>query len=97
MKSVFKFLFCIFAMFLILSNYSFSEAALKKEKWVVTLGGDIPACPAIGSDGTIYIGASYTKSLHAINPDGSTKWSFLTGGFVQSSPAIGSDGTIYVG
>ena len=52
--------------------------------------------PAIGSDGTIYVGAN-DNYLYAINPDGSRKWRFKTGDFVTSSPAIGSDGTIYVG
>jgi len=52
--------------------------------------------PAIGSDGTIYVG-SYDSNLYVINPDGSPKWSFTTEKEVWSSPTIGSDGTIYVG
>jgi outer membrane protein assembly factor BamB len=52
--------------------------------------------PAIGSDGTIYVGSCDNK-LYAIKPDGTLKWSFPTGYWVFSSPAIGSDGTIYVG
>ena len=52
--------------------------------------------PAIGSDGTIYVG-SRDDNLYAINSDGSRKWAFKTRGRVDSSPAIGSDGTIYVG
>ena len=52
--------------------------------------------PAIGTDGTIYVG-SRDKNLYAINPDGSKKWAFKTGNWVTSPPAIGSDGTIYVG
>ena len=51
--------------------------------------------PAIGTDGTIYIGLD--QSLCAVNPDGSEKWKFTTGGLVASSPAIASDGTIYFG
>ena len=52
--------------------------------------------PAIGSDGTIYVGSDY-DDLYAINPDGSIKWEFNAGrGRVDSSPTIGSDGTIYV-
>ena len=49
--------------------------------------------PAIGADGTIYIG-SYDKKLYAINPDGSEKWEFLTKNWITSSPAIGTDGTV---
>jgi outer membrane protein assembly factor BamB len=57
--------------------------------------GDTISSPAIGSDGTIYIG-SFDGNLYAVNPDGTEKWAFPTGGSVASSPAIGSDGTIYV-
>ena len=53
--------------------------------------------PAIGSDGTVYVG-SYDKKLYAINGKSGVKlWEFETGGAVDSSPAIGSDGTVYVG
>ena len=65
-------------------------------KWRYATGGLVYSSPAIGSDGTIYVG-SWDYSLYAINPDGSLKWSYPTGGCVYSSPAIGSDGTIYVG
>ena len=53
--------------------------------------------PAIGTDGTVYIGSTDHK-LYAINgKSGVKKWEFETGGSVWSSPAIGSDGTVYVG
>jgi outer membrane protein assembly factor BamB len=66
-------------------------------KWMFTTGGNIEeSSPAIGSDGTIYVGSEDNK-LYAINPDGSQKWNFTTGGEVRSSPAIDSDGTIYIG
>jgi outer membrane protein assembly factor BamB len=65
-------------------------------KWSYTTGGGIFSSPAVGSDGTIYVG-SFNGTLYAINPDGSLKWSYPTGGNIFSSPAIGSDGTIYVG
>ena len=56
----------------------------------------LESAPAIGSDGTIYIG-SVDKNLYAINLDGSKKWAFKTGGWLYATPAIGSDGTIYLG
>ena len=59
-------------------------------------GGTIFSSPAIGPDGTIYIGSNDNK-LHAINSDGSAKWTFTTGDWVDSTPAIGPDGTIYFG
>jgi len=52
--------------------------------------------PAIGKDGTIYIGSNNHR-LYAINPDGTEKWSYWTRGAIRSSPAIAPDGTIYVG
>ncbi|NMC77689.1 MAG: PQQ-like beta-propeller repeat protein [Candidatus Methanofastidiosa archaeon] len=53
--------------------------------------------PAIGSDGTIYVG-SWDFNLYAINADGSLKLEYGAGNSISySSPAIGSDGTIYVG
>ena len=38
----------------------------------------INSSPAIGADGTIYVGSEDDK-LYAINPDGSQKWAFSTG------------------
>ena len=67
-----------------------------EKKWKFKTGDDVTSSPAIGSDGTIYVG-SYDNNLYAINPDGSKKWAFRTGDDVYSSPVIGSDGTIYVG
>jgi len=64
--------------------------------WEFKISGTISSSPAIGNDGTIYVGSSDYK-LYAINPDGTKKWEFVTGSWVGSSPAIGIDGTIYVG
>ena len=70
----------------------------------------IRSSPAIGQDGTIYVGANgfsygfisdvlktFNGMLLALNPDGSRKWAYLIPSFVFSSPAIGQDGTIYIG
>ncbi len=51
--------------------------------------------PAIGSDGTIYIGNNDGK-FYAVNPDGTQKWNYTTGK-IYGSAAIARDGTIYVG
>jgi outer membrane protein assembly factor BamB len=73
----------------------YSGPEVPKLKWSFTTGDEVLSSPAIGADGTIYVGSKDGKFC-AINPDGSPKWSFTTGGMV-SSPAIGADGTIYVG
>ena len=65
-------------------------------KWSYLAGDGIHSSPAIGSDGTIYVGSD-DYFIYALNPDGTLKWSYETGAEVKSSPAIGSDGTIYVG
>lgn len=68
------------------------------KKWEYLTGFSIVSSPAIGADGTIYVGSRDNRNrLYAINPDGTKKWEFLTGDDVGFSPAIGADGTIYVG
>ncbi|NOU94920.1 PQQ-binding-like beta-propeller repeat protein [Paenibacillus sp. LMG 31456] len=56
-------------------------------------GFDSYTPPAIGSDGTLYIGTK-GRSLTAISPDGIMKWDFSTGGIVVAQ-AVGADGEIY--
>ncbi len=49
--------------------------------------------PAIGPDGTIYLGG--TQNLFALNPNGSLKWKYTIGTSVYS-PVVGAGGVIYV-
>jgi outer membrane protein assembly factor BamB len=67
-------------------------------KWAFQPGDCVISSPAVGSDGTIYVGSD-TGCLYAINPDGTMKWYYDTGSEedIYSSPAIGADGTVYVG
>jgi len=71
------------------------ESALK---WRYQTGSGVSSSPAIGADGTVYVGSS-DSYLYAFNPAGTLKWRYLTetGAQVNSSPAIGFDGTVYVG
>ena len=72
-------------------------AQVGKLKWEFETGSHVYSSPAIGSDGTVYVG-SYDGKLYAINGKSGVKlWEFETGNDVDSSPAIGSDGTVYVG
>jgi outer membrane protein assembly factor BamB len=80
-------------------------------KWKFNSGGLIVMSnPAIGSDGTIYVGTtakgaseSSTQGgiFFAINPDGTEKWRYDTSpdvlgpSDIYSSAAIGADGVIY--
>lgn len=50
-------------------------------------------CPAVGSDGTIYVAGC---GLHAVDPvNGSQKWVAYDVLSAKASPSIGPDGTIY--
>jgi outer membrane protein assembly factor BamB len=51
--------------------------------------------PAIGDDGTIYVG-SLDDYFYAINPNGTLKWRFKTGDIISGSPAIANDGIVYI-
>jgi outer membrane protein assembly factor BamB len=75
---------------------SYSQAQPGSRMWSFTTGDHVFSSPAIGSDGTVYVGSNDGR-LYARNPDGSVKWSYHTGNWVNSSPAIDSDGTVYVG
>jgi outer membrane protein assembly factor BamB len=66
------------------------------QKWKFTTGAAVFSAPAVGGDGTVYLGSD-DGNLYAVNPDGSRKWKFATGFKVESSPAVGDEGTIYVG
>jgi outer membrane protein assembly factor BamB len=67
------------------------------QKWKFATGQSVFSSPAVGKDGTIYVG-SQDFNLYAVNPDGTLKWKFPTGFFASpSSPAVGKDRTIYVG
>jgi outer membrane protein assembly factor BamB len=64
------------------------------EKWHYTINDRIYSDPAIGEDGTIYIGSN-DNYLYALNPDGTLKWKFKTGKAVGGSASIADDGTVY--
>lgn len=52
------------------------------------------SAPAIGADGTIYVGGD---KLYAIEQNGSIRWTFtgLWPEAIRNAPAIGKDGTVY--
>ena len=53
--------------------------------------GYVISSPAIGSDGTVYVG-SFDSKLYALDPaTGAVRWSFATSDHIYSSPALGQD------
>jgi len=68
--------------------------------WSHFIGGYIKASPAIGSDGSIYIGSSNGK-FYCFESAGPLLWMFPKGnttvGTIYSSAAIDGDGNIYFG
>jgi outer membrane protein assembly factor BamB len=75
-----RFLTIVFLVIGIWSWVSIAWAQVGTIKWSFQTGGPIRSSPAIGSDGTIYVGSSGSAKLHAINPNGTPKWDFQTGG-----------------
>jgi outer membrane protein assembly factor BamB len=65
------------------------------ERWRYEVGSRLPFSPALGADGTLYVGAK-NGNLYALNPDGSLRWQASLGA-VSSSVAVGGEGTLYVG
>jgi len=66
------------------------------KRWIYETGYLITSDPAIGDDGTIYIGSGDT-CLYALYPNGTLRWRFKTNDIVKASPSIADDGTIYIG
>ena len=61
-------------------------------RWRFETGGDVDSSPAIGADGTVYVGSD-DGNLYAIDPEtGAEVWRFPAGGEIRSSPAVGADG-----
>ena len=65
-------------------------------KWKYKVS-DMFSSPAIGNDGTIYLGDTSNHYIKALYPNGTLKWRYGTGDAVYSSPAIGDYGTVYCG
>ena len=71
------------------------------EIWRYEFDYTVDADPAIGEDGTIYVGGGDDNLpwyLYAIYPNGTLRWRYYAGGLIWNMcPAIAEDGTIYFG
>jgi outer membrane protein assembly factor BamB/subtilisin family serine protease len=63
--------------------------------WQGTTHDSVTCSPAIGPDGTIYVGSN-DDTFYAFSPSGALKWSRSGAApFDTSSAAVGTDGTVY--
>jgi outer membrane protein assembly factor BamB len=82
--------------------YAFSLDQNGRLRWQTFTPGYVTSSPALGSDGTVYVG-SFDHRLYALDPDtGQVRWSFLTDAHIYGSPALGSGAqgetsAIYIG
>jgi outer membrane protein assembly factor BamB len=83
----------------------FGSAPPDRQKWHLALNGGpvYYSSPAIGADGTIYVGSGApfagapTRGLYAVNPDGTPKWQYVSADFpAMYSPCVGTNGSIYI-
>ncbi|MEK7677889.1 MAG: PQQ-binding-like beta-propeller repeat protein, partial [Verrucomicrobiota bacterium] len=93
---------CLISKSLLFAAVLFSLAGISLQaqqpvtNWVFKTGNSVYSSPAIGPDGTIYVG-SLDGKLYALNPNGTAKWTFAANDFIGPSPAVDANGTIYVG
>lgn len=66
------------------------------KRWRFEGAGEFDSAPAVGSDGTAYVGDD-ARRLVAIDPAGQVRFSFTSGGPVRSAPALRADGTVIFG
>jgi outer membrane protein assembly factor BamB len=74
--------------------YKFSPG-LDSLLWDVYLDGEEPLGPAIGPDGSVYVGTG-NGNLEALGPDGSRKWTTALEGGPVAGPVVG-DAAVFAG
>jgi outer membrane protein assembly factor BamB len=67
-----------------------------RPRWSAEVGQVVYSSPAVGEDGTIYVG-NMDGELVAVAPDGTERWRRLfPDSVILASPAVAPDGNIYV-
>jgi outer membrane protein assembly factor BamB len=68
--------------------YAFSLDGNGRQRWQTFTPGYVTSSPALGSDGTVYVG-SFDHRLYALDPNtGQVRWTFTTDAHIYSSPAL---------
>ena len=82
--------------------FAFSLDPAGNLRWQTFTPGYVTSSPALGSDGTVYVG-SFDRAMHALDPaTGAERWSFPTADHIYSSAALAADrsgatSAIYIG
>ena len=71
------------------------DAATGAKRWQYATGNSVESAPALGADGTLYVGADKLYALWAAS--GRVRWTFGSGAHNWSGAAVGADGTVYAG
>ena len=79
------------------ANTGYSPNGVTSPDWSATIGSPVLSSPAIGLDGTIYVGANNGYLYALKGTDGSVLWKYKTGGRVASSPVVTKNGVVFVG
>jgi outer membrane protein assembly factor BamB len=87
----------LLALSLRLATSPVAAAQPGEKLWEFATSGRVRSCPAIGTDGTVYVGSEDGKVYALQGATGQERWSFQTGSNVVASPALGWDDTVYVG
>ncbi len=80
--------------------YAFDPPAPGTTPPAATIRWHVPAglvlsSPAVGNDGTVFVGSTDGNFYAIDGVHGTVKWTYPVGAAINSSPAIGSDGSVY--
>jgi outer membrane protein assembly factor BamB len=89
------------AILLLFCTLLSAQPGTSHRHWIFAMEGTVVQSPAVGSDGTIYIGTGMfydspaADALYAIRPDGTLKWKRNVGRPVHSSVALDGKDNLY--
>jgi outer membrane protein assembly factor BamB len=65
--------------------------------WSTDLGADVDGAPAIGDDGSVYMGTDGDEVVRLDAEDGHVLWRAKVGGYVRGTLSIGRNGDVFAG
>lgn len=81
------------AIYAVCNDQLYALSADGSKRWQFEVPGELDSAPAVGPDGTVYVGDEARRCL-AIDPQGQLRFSFISGGAVRAAPALRSDGIV---